>query len=101
MRQRLTFLTCLCLLLLAVPAGFAQQSDSVALLIGNAAYPDAEAPLKESVSDARALGDELKRRSFDVDVGENLKKEAMRRTLERFYGKIKSTSTALIFFSGI
>jgi uncharacterized caspase-like protein/Flp pilus assembly protein TadD len=101
MRQRLTFLLGLFLLATAAaPAGFAQQNSRVALLIGNAAYPDAEAPLKEPASDARALGDELKRRGFDVDVGENLKKEAMQRALDRFYGKINSSSTAVIFFSG-
>jgi lipoprotein NlpI len=68
--------------------------------MGNAVYLDAEEPLKEPANDARALGDELKRRGFTVDVGENLKKEAMQRALEKFYGRIKPTSTAVIFFSG-
>jgi uncharacterized caspase-like protein len=79
----------------------AQQSEGrVALLIGNAAYPDAEAPLKEPVNDARNLSDELRRQGFEVDLGENLSKEAMRVALERFYGKIHSGTTALVFFSG-
>jgi uncharacterized caspase-like protein len=81
-------------------SAFAQQNDGVALLIGNASYPDAEAPLNEPLSDVRAVGDELKRRGFAVDIGENLKKEAMQRALEKFYGRIKPTSTAVIFFSG-
>jgi uncharacterized caspase-like protein len=101
MRQRLTIL--LGVLVLATAAavpGFAQQNANVALLIGNANYPDADAPLKEPVTDARALGDEFRRRGFDVDVGENLKKDAMQRALTRFYGKINSRSTAVIFFSG-
>ena len=33
----------------------------MALVIGNAAYPDADAPLKEPVNNVRALADELKR----------------------------------------
>ena len=79
----------------------AQQGESrVALAIGNADYPDAEAPLKETLGNTRALADELKRQGFEVDVGENLTKEAMRAAIERFYGKIKPDSTALIFFSG-
>jgi hypothetical protein len=42
----------------------------------------------------------LKRNGFEVDTGENLSKEAMRAALDRFYGKINSGSTALLFFSG-
>jgi hypothetical protein len=99
-RGRLAFSLCLFLLSIAIFPGFAQQNNSVALLIGNAAYPDVEAPLREPVSDARALGDELKRRGFAVDIGENLKREAMQRALEKFYGKIKAGTTAVIFYSG-
>src|SRR6476659_3702022 len=74
--------------------------DRYALVIGNAKYPDAEAPLKEPINDARDVADELKRDGFSVEVGENLTGEAMRRAFERFYGKIKQGSVALIFFSG-
>ena len=88
------------LLLVETPPTFAEQDDSVALLIGNAVYTDAEAPLKEPVRDASALGDELRSRGFDVDVGKNLEKEQMQRALERFYAKIKPGSTAIFFFSG-
>jgi tetratricopeptide (TPR) repeat protein len=99
---RLIFLVALSLLAgLAVGPVRAQQNEArVALVIGNAAYPDADAPLKEPVNNVRALTDELKRHGFDVDTGENLSKEAMRAALERFYGKINSGSTALLFFSG-
>jgi tetratricopeptide (TPR) repeat protein len=79
----------------------AQQSETrVALVIGNADYPDADAPLKDLLNNARAFAEELRRQGFDVDTGENLTKEAMRTAIERFYGKIKSGSAALIFFSG-
>src|SRR5262245_58873084 len=77
-----------------------QPQPRVALIIGNAAYPDAEAPLKDPVNDARALAEELLWLGFDVDVGENLTKEAMGAALDRFYGKIKPGSSALFFFSG-
>ena len=71
-----------------------------ALVIGNAKYPDSDTPLKDSVNDARELAKELRRDGFDVDIGENLTKDAMRGALERLYGKIKNGSVALIFFSG-
>src|SRR5262245_59911236 len=79
----------------------AQQNEArVAIVIGNAAYPDAEAPLKDPTNNARTLADELRRHGFEVDSAENLTKEAMRAALDRFYAKIKSGSTALLFFSG-
>src|SRR5712672_359547 len=74
--------------------------DRFALVIGNAKYPDAEAPLKEPINDARDVADELKRDGFNVDIGENLTGEGMRHAFERLYGKIKPGSGALIFFSG-
>jgi hypothetical protein len=71
-----------------------------ALVIANAKYPDADAPLKEPINDARAIADELKRDGFTVEVGENLTGDDMRRSFERLYGQVKPGSTVLIFFSG-
>src|ERR1700704_2460467 len=82
-----------------VPSG-AAGTDRFALVIGNAKYPDAEAPLKEPINDAHDVADELKRDGFDVDIGENLTGDAMRRAMERLYGKIKPGSVVLVFFSG-
>ncbi|MBR1194222.1 caspase family protein [Bradyrhizobium sp. AUGA SZCCT0160] len=74
--------------------------ERFALVIGNSKYPDAEAPLKEPINDARDVAEELKRDGFNVDIGENLTGDGMRRAFERLYGKIKPGSVALIFFSG-
>jgi len=74
--------------------------ERFALVIGNAKYPDAEAPLKEPINDARDVAEELKRDGFAVDIGENLTGDGMRRAFERLYGKIKPGSVALVFFSG-
>jgi tetratricopeptide (TPR) repeat protein len=76
------------------------HADRFALVIGNAKYPDAEAPLKEPINDARDVADELKRDGFNVEVGENLTGDAMRRAFDRLYGRVKPGSVALIFFSG-
>ncbi len=100
MRQHRALLIGLfCLAMAGAPAA-AQQNTGIALLIGDAVYPNAESPLKEPVGDARALGTQLRDEGFDVTVAENLPKQAMRQSLDRFYARIKSAATALIFFSG-
>src|SRR5207253_1999006 len=78
----------------------AAGADRFALVIGNAKYPDAEAPLKEPINDARDIAEELKRDGFNLEIGENLTGDAMRRAFERLYGRVKPGSVALIFFSG-
>ena len=99
MRIRLALLLISALSVLPiVPA--AAAPERFALVIGNAKYPDAEAPLKEPINDARAVADELKRDGFNVEIGENLTGEMMRRAFDKLYGKIKPGSVALIFFSG-
>jgi uncharacterized caspase-like protein len=80
---------------------FAQSSSArFALVIGNAKYPDSDTQLTDTINDARKLAEELRRDGFDVDIGENLTKDATRSAFERLYGKIKPGSVALIFFSG-
>jgi len=83
-----------------VPSAAADRGDRIALVIGNSKYPDADAPLKEPINDARDFADELKRDGFNVEIGENLTGDAMRRAFDRLYGRIKPGSVALIFFSG-
>lgn len=78
----------------------ADRGDRFALVIGNSKYPDAEAPLKEPINDARDVATELKRNGFNVEIGENLSGDAMRRAFDRLYGRIKPGSVSLIFFSG-
>jgi caspase domain-containing protein/tetratricopeptide repeat protein len=85
---------------LVPPVAADNRADRFALVIGNAKYPDAEAPLKEPINDARDVADELKRDGFNVEVGENLSGDAMRRAFDKLYGRIKPGSVALIFFSG-
>jgi uncharacterized caspase-like protein len=101
--MRIRFALLLGLMILAMPmapSGAADRGDRLALVIGNSKYPDAEAPLKQPINDAREIADELKRNGFNVEVGENLSGDAMRRAFERLYGRIKPGSVSLIFFSG-
>jgi hypothetical protein len=99
MKIRLVLFLTLLFSVASVAPSFA-AGERYALVIGNAKYPDAEAPLKEPINDARDIAEELKRDGFNVDIGENLTGEQMRRAFERLYGKIKPGSVALIFFSG-
>jgi hypothetical protein len=99
MKIRLALLVSLLLSASSIAPSFG-AGERFALVIGNAKYPDAEAPLKEPINDARDVADELKRDGFSVDIGENLTGEGMRRAFERLYGKIKPGAIALIFFSG-
>jgi lipoprotein NlpI len=100
MRIRLALLLISALSVLPIVPAAAASAERFALVIGNAKYPDAEAPLKEPINDARAVAEELKRDGFNVEIGENLTGDAMRRAFDKLYGKIKPGSVALVFFSG-
>jgi uncharacterized caspase-like protein/Tfp pilus assembly protein PilF len=101
MRIRLALLVAVFLLATPIlPSGAADRGERFALVIGNAKYPDADSPLREPLNDAREIAAELKRNGFNVELGENLGGDAMRRGFERLYGRIKPGSVALIFFSG-
>src|SRR6202041_1674841 len=102
MRIRLALLVILILSVVSVVPSVAADShaERFALVIGNAKYPDAEAPLKEPINDARDVADELKRDGFSVEVGENLTGDGMRRAFDPLYGRIKPGSVVLLFFSG-
>jgi len=100
MRIRLALLVIFVLSITATFQSAAAGADRFALVIGNAKYPDAEAPLKEPINDARDVAAELKRDGFNVEVGENLTGDAMRRAFDHLYGRIKPGCVALVFFSG-
>lgn len=100
MRIRLALFLISVLSVIPIVPSAAAGAERFALVIGNAKYPDAEAPLKEPINDARDIADELKRDGFNVEVGENLTGDAMRRAFDKLYGRIKPGSVVLIFFSG-
>jgi Caspase domain/Tetratricopeptide repeat len=100
MKFRLVLLLTLIFSVAQIAPSAAAGGDRFALVIGNAKYPDAEAPLKEPINDARDVADELKRDGFSVEIGENLTGEAMRRAFDKLYGRIKPGSVVLVFFSG-
>ncbi|MEZ5788214.1 MAG: caspase family protein [Xanthobacteraceae bacterium] len=78
----------------------ASAGNRIALVIGNATYPDDNKPLTQPIKDARALAKELERSGFEVILKEDLSKQKLRAALDEFKGKIKPGSAALFFFSG-
>ena len=78
----------------------AADAAKLALVIGNAKYPDNELVLNDAANDAQAVADELKRNGFVVDRQTNLTGDAMRQALDRFYARIERGAVALIFFDG-
>ncbi len=72
----------------------------LALVLGNADYPDLNAPLEVAIKTGRAVAEQLQNAGFDVDAGENLTKDSLQQSLKRFYDKIESGAIAVIFFSG-
>ena len=77
-----------------------EPAGKVALVVGNAKYPDSDLALSEIVNDSQDIAGELKRDNFDVESVTNLTGETMRAALDRFYRKIKPGSVALVFFDG-
>lgn len=76
------------------------QTSRLALVIGNGHYPDASAPLTQSINDARALSSSLRRNGFDVDMVEDATKDDMVRAVNRLRSRIKRDTVVMLFFGG-
>src|SRR6201991_3736843 len=76
------------------------QTSRLALVIGNGHYPDASAPLTQSINDARALSSSLRKNGFDVDMVEDASKDDMVRAVNRLKSRIKHDTTVMLFFGG-
>ena len=77
-----------------------QTSSRLALVIGNGHYPDANAPLTQSINDARALSASLRKSGFDVDMVEDATKDDMVRAVARLKSRITPDSVVMLFFGG-
>jgi len=78
---------------------FADQ-QRLALVIGNADYPDLGAPLQVALKSARAVSEQLQTAGFDVEAHENLAKDSLQQSLQRFYDKIEPSAIIVFFYSG-
>lgn len=77
-----------------------QSIERLALVIGNSAYPDADAPLSQTASDAEALANVLRKDGFVVDVVENATHAEMTRTIDRLKLRVGPGSIVLLYFGG-
>lgn len=69
-----------------------------ALVIGNRDYQ--VGPLKNPVNDARAIAAELRRLAFAVTAIENLKRDDIGPTLDRFLDAIRAGDDVVLFYAG-
>jgi len=76
------------------------QTSRLALVIGNGHYPDAGAPLTQSINDARALSSSLRKSGFDVDMVEDATRDDMARAVNRLKSRIKRDTVVMLFFGG-
>jgi uncharacterized caspase-like protein len=81
-------------------ADAAKGPSRIALVIGNGHYPDANAPLTQSINDARALTSALRGDGFDVDVIEDATRDDMTRAIARLKSKVRPDSVVMLFFGG-
>lgn len=82
----------------AAPAPATAQPDRVALVIGNAEY--AVRPLRNPVSDARAVAASLRELGYDVVVQENATLPAMLDAMRDFWLRSRRASARVFFYSG-
>lgn len=76
------------------------QTSRLALVIGNGHYPDASAPLTQSINDARALSSALRKDGFDVDMVEDATRDDMVRAVNRLKSRIQRDTVVMLFFGG-
>lgn len=86
-------------LALALGAGNAHGDRRIALVVGNAGYP--EAPLRNPVNDAKQMAAKLKRLGFEVQYHENLAQKPLTRAITRFGETLaEGGGIALFFYAG-
>jgi len=83
---------------LAITVAHAAPESRVALVLGNARYPDA--PLKNAANDARAMATTLRERGFDVILRVDANKQQMEAAVIEFGEKLSEGATGLFFFAG-
>ncbi len=76
------------------------DANRLALVIGNSSYPDADAPLAQTVNDASALASALRKDGFDVYLVQNATRDDMTRAIARLKTKVRPDSIVMVYFGG-
>jgi formylglycine-generating enzyme required for sulfatase activity len=84
----------------SIPAAAAHGHEDrrIALLIGNAAYPDS--PLANPINDVRAMSTILAAQGFEILHYENLSAQQMKEALRSFNTRLRDGGLGLFYFSG-
>jgi uncharacterized caspase-like protein len=77
-----------------------QSVERLALVIGNSGYPDADAPLSQTASDAEALANVLRKDGFVVNVVEDATHAEMTGAIDRLKLRVGPGSIVLLYFGG-
>jgi len=88
----------ICMLLL-VCSSFTVARERVALVIGNAAYPQQDM-LTNPVNDAKAVAKVLKQLHFDVSLVTDANGEQMQDAIDSFGEKLRKDKEAVFYYSG-
>ncbi|MGE4265764.1 MAG: caspase domain-containing protein [Desulfovibrio sp.] len=83
---------------LAPSQAFPPAGRRVALVIGNAAYPNA--PLRNPVNDARDMASALRGLGFEVILRENASLRQMEDAVDELWRRLKAGGAGLFFFAG-
>lgn len=97
MRRTLVALIAIAGLLASIAGAFAEKR--VALVVGNAAYANAE-PLANPVNDAADMAAKLAALGFEVVEGRDLGKREMERLIGDFSDRLDGAGAALFFYAG-
>jgi uncharacterized caspase-like protein len=77
-----------------------QSAERLALVLGNSGYPDADAPLSQTASDAEALANVLRKDGFVVNVVENATHAEMTHAIDLLKLRVGPGSIVLLYFGG-
>jgi hypothetical protein len=75
-------------------------ADRIALLVANANYPDAEAPLPHIRKDESALADALRQKGYDVEFVADATREQLLQAVNTAEAKMRPGSTVVLSFAG-
>ena len=76
------------------------DTNRLALVIGNATYPDAGSPLAQMTRDAEALNNALRKDGFLVDVVDNATRPEMIGAIDHLLARVHLNSIVLVYFGG-
>ena len=76
------------------------DTNRLALVIGNATYPDARSPLPQITRDAEGLTNALRKDGFLVDAVDNATRLDMTRAIDHLRARVHLNSIVLVYFGG-